>query len=161
MPPATAPHTHAQDSLEIIRGKAGRVFGQMSAVVVALKGLPTTYNKDMAEDKDHLLDCVFTVQDVVRILEGVVATLTVRCIDEYVHANSQIKPERMRGALSADMLATDLAEYLVMRGVSHLVAQSYPSTADRLGALPRDTPHLGSRCRRRRGKGLPNLRPII
>lgn len=50
---------------------------QMSAVVVALKGLPTTYNKDMAEDKDHLFDCVRTVQDVVRIMEGVVATLNV------------------------------------------------------------------------------------
>lgn len=49
----------------------------MSTVVVALKGLPTTYNKDMAEDKDALFDCVHTVQDVIRIFDGVVATLTV------------------------------------------------------------------------------------
>lgn len=49
----------------------------MSTVVVALKGLPTTYNKDMAEDKDALFDCVHTVQDVIRIFDGVVATLKV------------------------------------------------------------------------------------
>jgi argininosuccinate lyase len=49
----------------------------MSTVVIALKGLPTTYNKDMAEDKDALFACIHTVQDVIRILEGVVSTLTV------------------------------------------------------------------------------------
>ena len=53
------------------------MFGQMSTVVIALKGLPTTYNKDMAEDKDALFACIHTVQDVIRILEGVVSTLIV------------------------------------------------------------------------------------
>lgn len=49
----------------------------MTGVIVSLKGLPSTYNKDMAEDKEPLFDAVATVQDVVRITEGVIATLSV------------------------------------------------------------------------------------
>jgi argininosuccinate lyase len=70
-------HAPDQDSLEIIRGKSGRVFGQMSGVMMVLKSLPLTYNKDMAEDKEPMFDCARTVQDVIRIMEGVIVTLTV------------------------------------------------------------------------------------
>jgi len=73
----------------------------------------------MAEDKEPLFDAVATVQDVVRIAEGVVATLTVSSETlPSCETHSQIKPEKMRAALTMDMLATDLADYLVRKGVS-------------------------------------------
>jgi argininosuccinate lyase len=52
----------------------------MSGVMMTLKSLPLTYNKDMAEDKEPLFDCARTVQDVIRIMEGVIVTLTVSAL---------------------------------------------------------------------------------
>ncbi len=94
--------------------------------MMTMKGLPSTYNKDMQEDKEPLFDCVDTVANSIRIAEGVVATLTVSGIvmcggeqpasdpDRYL----QINREKMKAALTMDMLATDLADYLVRKGVS-------------------------------------------
>ena len=69
-----------------------------------LKGLPSTYNKDLQESVEPLLDCVKTVGDSVRIATGVLSTLA-------------IQPDKMLGALTPDMLSTDLADYLVRKGV--------------------------------------------
>jgi len=65
------------DSLELLRGKSGRVFGQMSGFMMSLKGLPSTYNKDLQECQEPLFDCVDTLSASLRIFEGVVGTLAV------------------------------------------------------------------------------------
>ena len=98
------PQKKNSDSLELLRGKAGRVMGQMMGLMVTAKGLPSTYNKDLQESVEPLLDCVKTVSDSIQILTGVVSTLS-------------INSKAMSAALTPDMLATDLADYLVRKGV--------------------------------------------
>uniref|UniRef100_A0A803W0U4 Argininosuccinate lyase n=1 Tax=Ficedula albicollis TaxID=59894 RepID=A0A803W0U4_FICAL len=94
------PQKKNPDSLELIRSKAGRVFGRLAAILMVLKGLPSTYNKDLQEDKEAVFD--------------VVDTLT-WCI--FCNTESRINKESMERALSPDMLATDLALYLVRKGM--------------------------------------------
>ncbi|KAF9456521.1 argininosuccinate lyase [Collybia nuda] len=98
------PQKKNPDSLELLRGKSGRVFGNMAGFLMTLKGLPSTYNKDLQEDKEPLFDAVDNISASFKIAEGVVATLD-------VHA------EKMRAALTMDVLATDLADYLVRKGI--------------------------------------------
>ncbi|OCF73687.1 argininosuccinate lyase [Kwoniella mangroviensis CBS 8886] len=98
------PQKKNPDSLELLRGKSGRTFGQMAGFMMSLKGVPSTYNKDLQEDKEPLFDAVDTVSAALRIAEGVIATLT-------------INPTKMSQALTMDMLATDIADYLVRKGV--------------------------------------------
>ncbi|KAG5184655.1 argininosuccinate lyase [Tribonema minus] len=98
------PQKKNPDALELLRGKAGRVTGHLCGFLTTLKGLPRTYNKDLQEDKEPLFDTVDTVHDCLRIAAGVVATLTPL-------------PEGLGKALVPEMLATDLAEYLVRKGV--------------------------------------------
>jgi len=98
------PQKKNPDSLELLRGKSGRVFGNMAGFLMTLKGLPSTYNKDLQEDKEPLFDALDTVSASFKIAEGVIATME-------VHA------EKMRAALTMDVLATDLADYLVRKGI--------------------------------------------
>ncbi|KAH7369096.1 argininosuccinate lyase [Plectosphaerella cucumerina] len=98
------PQKKNPDSLELIRGKAGRVMGQASGFLSTLKSHPTAYNKDLQESVEPLLDCVKTVSNCLRIATGVLGTL-------------QINSEKMKAALTADMLATDVADYLVLKGM--------------------------------------------
>ncbi|KAL0947029.1 hypothetical protein HGRIS_013172 [Hohenbuehelia grisea] len=98
------PQKKNPDSLELLRGKSGRIFGNMAGFLMTLKGLPSTYNKDLQEDKEPLFDSVDNVSASLRIAEGVVATME-------VHA------DKMRQALTMDVLATDLADYLVRKGI--------------------------------------------
>ena len=98
------PQKRNPDSLELIRGKAGRVVGHLTGLLTTLKGLPSTYNKDLQEDKEPLFDAMDTLALTVPVAAGVLETLEVR-------------PERMRTALDEAMLATDLADYLVRKGV--------------------------------------------
>lgn len=97
------PQKKNPDALELMRGKAGRAQGNLMGVLSVLKGTPTTYNKDFQEVWPLMFDSVDTLRDCVCIATGVVSTLTIR-------------PQRMAAGLSADMLATDLAEYLVRKG---------------------------------------------
>lgn len=101
------PQKKNPDSLELLRGKSGRTFGQMAGFMMSLKGVPSTYNKDLQEDKEPLFDCVDTVGAALQIAEGVIGTLS-------------IHPDKMKAALTMDMLATDIADYLVRKGVSLL-----------------------------------------
>ncbi|KAL2115321.1 hypothetical protein VTJ04DRAFT_9576 [Mycothermus thermophilus] len=125
------PQKKNPDSLELIRGKAGRVMGQASGFLASLKSLPTSYNKDLQESVEPLIDCVQTVSNCVRITQGVLATLT-------------INGDRMKAALTDDMLATDLADYLVRKGVpfrqTHHIAGAIVRRAEEAGvaisALP-------------------------
>lgn len=98
------PQKKNPDSLELLRGKSGRVFGSLAGFLMSLKSIPSTYNKDMQEDKEPLFDAMTTVEHSILIATGVISTLT-------------INKAKMEGALTMDMLATDLADYLVRKGV--------------------------------------------
>ncbi|KAM9890595.1 hypothetical protein OXX80_001973 [Metschnikowia pulcherrima] len=98
------PQKKNPDSLELLRGKSGRVFGSLAGFLMSLKSIPSTYNKDMQEDKEPLFDAMTTVEHSILIATGVISTL-------------KIKKDNMQGALTMDMLATDLADYLVRKGV--------------------------------------------
>ncbi|KAK0103488.1 argininosuccinate lyase [Cadophora gregata] len=97
------PQKKNSDSLELLRGKSGRIFGAMAGLMMSIKGIPSTYNKDLQESVQPMLDTVKTLKDSLQIAARSLATATVY-------------PEKMRAALSPDMLATDLAEYLVRKG---------------------------------------------
>ncbi|KAF2017290.1 argininosuccinate lyase [Aaosphaeria arxii CBS 175.79] len=98
------PQKKNSDSLELLRGKSGRAFGQMAGLFCTIKGLPTTYNKDLQESVEPLIDHIKTVSDSILIATGVLSTLT-------------IFPEKMHAALTPEMLATEFADYLVRKGV--------------------------------------------
>ncbi|KAL4605012.1 argininosuccinate lyase [Arapaima gigas] len=98
------PQKKNADSLELIRSKAGRAFGRCAGLLMTLKGLPSTYNRDLQEDKEGMFDCYDTVHAVLQVATGVMSTL-------------MIHPKVMERVLSPDMLATDLAYYLVRKGV--------------------------------------------
>lgn len=98
------PQKKNPDSLELIRGKSGRAFGQMTGLMMTIKGIPSTYNKDLQESVEPLLDHVKTVSDSIQIATGVLSTL-------------KVMPHNMLKSLTPDMLATDLADYLVRKGV--------------------------------------------
>ncbi len=99
------PQKKNPDSLELIRGKAGRVFGHHAALLATLKALPLAYNKDMQEDKEALFDTIDTLSDSLVVMATVLRQVSVRS-------------ERMREAASRGFLnATDLADYLTRRGM--------------------------------------------
>jgi argininosuccinate lyase len=99
------PQKRNPDALEIARGAGARVLGDLVSLLGTLKGLPTGYNKDLQDDKRALFDAVDTMVLVLPAVTGTIAELTFR-------------PERMKGALTSSMMATDLADYLVEKGVT-------------------------------------------
>ncbi len=99
------PQKKNPDVAELIRGKSGRVFGDLTALLTMLKGLPLAYNKDMQEDKEALFDAVDTVKQCLLIFRPLVATMWVR------------KDNMARAARGGFTNATDLADYLVQKGV--------------------------------------------
>jgi argininosuccinate lyase len=98
------PQKKNPDSFELLRGKAGRLYGSLVTVLTVLKGLPSAYDKDMQEDKEPLFDAADTLELALPVAAGAIAT-------------ASFDLERMRGALDDAMLATDVADYLVERGV--------------------------------------------
>ena len=99
------PQKRNPDVAELARGKSGRVVGHLMGLITLMKGQPLTYNKDNQEDKEPLFDTVDTVRDTLRIMAEMVAGIIV-------------KPEAMeRAALKGYATATDLADYLVKKGV--------------------------------------------
>ncbi|HOT36087.1 MAG TPA: argininosuccinate lyase [Candidatus Latescibacteria bacterium] len=98
------PQKKNPDSLELVRGKSGRVFGDLMALVTIQKGLAFTYGKDLQEDKEPLFDALETADICLRVLKGVVETAV-------------FNHERMRAAIEPGMYATDLADVLVRRGL--------------------------------------------
>lgn len=125
------PQKKNPDALELLRGKSGRLVGHLTGLVMTLKGLPSTYNKDLQEDKEPLFDAVASMSASLQIACGVLSTL-------------RTNPAAMRAALTPEMLATDLAEYLVRKGVpfrdSHHVAGAAVQMAE-LQGIPLS--HLG------------------
>jgi argininosuccinate lyase len=99
------PQKKNPDVPELVRGRSGRVIGNLVTVLTVTKGLPLTYNRDLQEDKEPVFDTATTLRDCLEVTSGVVAGL-------------RIHVERMREAASDPMLlATDLAERLVVEGV--------------------------------------------
>ncbi len=99
------PQKKNPDVAELMRGKTGRLYGNLQAALVTMKGLPLTYNSDMQEDKEPLFDTVDTLEAILQVAPPMVGTLT-------------FKVERMREVAGAQYAtATDLADYLVRKGV--------------------------------------------
>ncbi len=99
------PQKRNPDALEIARGSGARLLGDLVSLLGTIKGLPTGYNKDLQDDKRALFDAVDTMLLVLPAVTGTLAEITFR-------------PERMKAALASSMMATDLADYLVEKGVS-------------------------------------------
>jgi len=99
------PQKKNPDVAELARGKAGRVFGHLMAMLTTMKGLPLSYNRDLQEDKEGLFDCVDTTLSTLEVIAAMVASLRVR-------------GDRTRQAAVGDFtLATDVADYLVRKGI--------------------------------------------
>lgn len=99
------PQKRNPDAFELARGSAARAGGDLFTLLVTLKGLPSGYNKDLQEDKRALFDAVDMILLVLDAVDGAVGEL-------------RFDAERMRSALSSGLMATDLADYLVTKGIS-------------------------------------------
>lgn len=100
------PQKKNPDLPELIRGKTGRVYGHLMALLTTMKGLPLTYNKDMQEDKEALFDTVDTVEQCLFVISRLLKEIS-------------FNGERMRKAAEQGYLvATDLADYLVGKGMT-------------------------------------------
>ncbi len=100
------PQKKNPDLLELIRGKTGRVYGDLMALLTTMKGLPLTYNKDMQEDKEALFDTVDTVEQCLMVISPLLKAIS-------------FDGETMkRSAEKGYLVATDLADYLVRKGVT-------------------------------------------
>jgi argininosuccinate lyase len=98
------PQKKNPDVAELARGKTGRVYGHLMALLTTLKGLPLSYNRDLQEDKESIFDTVDTFVATLEVLTGMVSSL-------------RIRSDRMRQAVDRGyLLATDLADYLVNKG---------------------------------------------
>jgi argininosuccinate lyase len=98
------PQKKNPDAYELMRGKAGRLIGDLNALLVTLKGLPLGYSKDLQEDKEPLFDAVDAVLAMLTVLPGMLRT-------------ASFDKERMARAASGFALATELADFLTARGV--------------------------------------------
>jgi argininosuccinate lyase len=115
------PQKRNADPMELARGKAGRLIGHLTGLLTTLKGLPSSYNKDLQEDKERVFDAVDTLNTLLPVVTAIITTL-------------KLNPERMRAALSDDMLATDLADYLVRKGMPFREAHHVVGAAVRTAA---------------------------
>ena len=99
------PQKKNPDMAELVRGKTGRVYGDLMAMLTTLKGLPLAYNKDMQEDKEAVFDAVDTVKMCLKVFAPMIATMSVRA-------------DNMKKAAQGGFInATDLADYLVKKGM--------------------------------------------
>jgi len=98
------PQKKNPDVAELVRGKTGRVYGKLMALLTTMKGLPLSYNRDIQEDKDGFFDSIDTLISSLEVFTGMISTL-------------RVKPENTRQAAEKGyILATDLADYLVKKG---------------------------------------------
>lgn len=116
------PQKRNADPMELARGKTGRLIGNLTGFLAILKGLPSTYNKDLQEDKEAVFDSVDSIKLLLPVITAIIRTL-------------KLNPDKMRQALTEDMLATDLADYLVQKGLPfrqahHIVGQAVQLAAE-------------------------------
>ena len=125
------PQKKNPDSLELIRGKSGRIVGQLVGLLTTLKGLPSTYNKDLQEDKEAVFDVIDTLKKELPIAAGVIRTM-------------QVNAAHMAAAWDDSLLATDLADYLVRKGLpfrqSHHLVGLAVRRSERLAVSLKDLP---------------------
>ena len=118
------PQKRNPDVAELTRGKSGRLVGNLAGLLTVLKGLPTGYNRDLQEDKEAVFDSVDTLELVLPATTGAVLGMT-------------LVRSRIEASLRAEMLATDLADHLVRRGVpfreSHHIAGALVRLAEESG----------------------------
>ena len=98
------PQKKNPDSLELVRGKTGRVYGSLVALLTTMKAVPLTYSKDMQEDKEPLFDALETVNICLEVFAG-------------AWQGMQVRGEQMEKKVDSMVLATDLADYLVRQGM--------------------------------------------
>jgi argininosuccinate lyase len=98
------PQKKNPDVFELTRGKAGTLIGMLTGLLATLKGLPSTYDKDLQEDKAPVFAATDTLLAILPVIAGALRTITT-------------KPARMRNAIDSFMMATDLADYLVNKGI--------------------------------------------
>ncbi len=113
------PQKKNPDVFELTRGKAGTLLGLLTGLLATLKGLPSTYDKDLQEDKAPVFQATHTLLVILPVIAGAFRTITVR-------------PERMRAAIDSFMMATDLADYLVGKGIPFRETHSIAGKAVRL-----------------------------
>ena len=100
------PQKKNPDICELVRGKTGRVYGDLITLLTMLKGLPLAYNKDMQEDKEAIFDCLSTLSQCLKIFTPMLSTI-------------KVNKENMRNAAAKGFInATDLADYLVKKGLA-------------------------------------------
>jgi argininosuccinate lyase len=121
------PQKKNPDALELARGKTGRLLGNLVGLLTTLKGIPSAYDKDLQEDKEPLFDTLDTLEVELPVLTGVIETL-------------KVNTARMEDALGDELLATDLADYLVRKGLPfreshHLVGEVVRAALDRSCSL--------------------------
>ena len=98
------PQKKNPDSLELVRGKTGRVYGNLMSLLTVMKGVPLTYSKDMQEDKEAFFDTIDTVWISLEVFTGAWASM-------------KVDPQKMQASLDGMVLATDLADYLARKGL--------------------------------------------
>jgi argininosuccinate lyase len=116
------PQKKNPDVLELARGKAGSLLGHLTGLMATLKGLPSAYDKDLQEDKPPVFAAFDTLDLMLPVLAGTLATL-------------RVNSDRMAAALDSGLLATELADYLVKKGVPFRDAHYLVGQAVRLGPL--------------------------
>ncbi len=109
------PQKRNPDVAELVRGKSGRLTGNLVSLLTVLKGLPTGYNRDLQEDKGALFDSVDTLSVVLPAIEGAIR-------------GAELQTDRIEAALDPQLLATDLADYLVRAGVPFRKAHEVVAT---------------------------------
>lgn len=118
------PQKKNPDLFELARGKSGTFFGYLVGFLTTLKGLPSAYDKDLQEDKVPVFNAFDTLIEIIPVLAGALKTL-------------RVHPDQMRSQVDTGMLATDLADYLVLKGIpfreAHTLAGKAVSRAAELG----------------------------
>jgi argininosuccinate lyase len=114
------PQKKNPDTLELTRGKSGRLIGHLTGFLATLKGLPSSYDKDLQEDKEPVFDACATLELSLPVMAGLIRSL-------------ELRPERMAAQLEAGLLATELADYLVRRGLPFREAHHAVGQVVRLG----------------------------
>ncbi len=120
------PQKKNPDMLELTRGKAGRLIGNLTGLLATLKGLPSSYDKDLQEDKEPLFDAYDTLALLLPVMAGLITTM-------------QLRPERMAAQIEPGLFATDLADYLVKKGLpfrqAHEISGRAVQMAEERGVL--------------------------
>jgi argininosuccinate lyase len=125
------PQKRNPDVAELVRGKSGRLTGNLVSLLTVLKGLPTGYNRDLQEDKGTLFDSADTLSIVLSGIEGAIR-------------GAEFRPDRIGAVLDPQLFATDLADYLVRTGVpfrkAHEVVATVVRVAEDQGVLVNELP---------------------